>query len=208
MKQIARFLMLIIFPAIISNAVAQEEIKAGINNFIKLPGFSITFPEKYLNDKVKWYITEKNEEFDAVTIEGKRKRNSFSMKFFLNPILSDSIRNLSPKQIADDFRKQELQAMQLLGVDMGMYRLEDVQQTEDSVGGRLFYTLFYANIMKEAAVAGRLHVHLPQQDKNDVLFVALFAEGMPVSQYSKDKALEYFGVFREILESLVLNKYK
>jgi hypothetical protein len=204
MKLITKFFMLILFSAIIPGAKAQEEIKAGTNNFINLPGFSITFPEKYLNDKVKWYITEKNEEFDAVTIEGKRKRNSFSMKFFLNPILSDSISNLSPKQIADDFRKQELQAMQLLGVDMGMYKLEDVQQAEDSVGGRLFYTLYYANIMKEAAVTGRLHVHLPLKDKNDVLLVALYVEVMPVPQYSKDKALEYFGVFREILGSLVL----
>ncbi len=87
-----------------------------------------------------------------------------------------------------------------------MYKLVDVQQSEDSVGGRLFYTLFYANIMKDATVAGRLYAHLPLTEKNEFLVIAHDGEGMPVSKYSKEKTLEHFAVFREMLGSLILKK--
>jgi hypothetical protein len=186
---------------------AQEKIVAGKNNTISNPAFSLAFPEEALQNGDHWYLTQDYDSTYCVTIEATRKRRTaFSMHFFVNPILSDSLRKLPNKAIADDFRRMELETMQVFGVQLEFYQLEDVRQAEDSLHERLFYTLAYRQVLPYNVIFGYLYLALPADSNNAFMLVGHYAEAIAKSDYSTSYQLHHFNLFREVLGSLLLRK--
>lgn len=198
------FFILIQLP--ILPLAAQEELVGGKAYRYSLPAFEVEFPQSCLGGKTRWQLTEIDEQYDAIEFHGDRNitwskgKMEFLMRIFSNPILSDSIRGLANSAIADNFRNSEVLDMQERG--RKMYKLEEVRMYTDSLGGRQYYVLSYANRFYTGYVmAGWLYIHLPKESGNEAMFCGLYAEVMRDFDYHKNYKPQQMGCFLVMLEN-------
>ncbi len=110
--------MFFIFISNLSLTIAQEKLIAGKNNTISVSSFTITFPDKYLQGNTKWTIRKKSDESDIIELAGIDETGipilaytmkKYTMEFFIDEILSDSIRQLPNDTIAASFFDRQLE---------------------------------------------------------------------------------------------------
>jgi hypothetical protein len=206
MKKQLAFLAFFILPCVAMPLAAQEELVTGKVYNYSLQSFEVDFPQSYLGKETKWKLVSIDEQYDAIEFYVERNpawtkgKMAFSFRIFSNPILSDSIRGLTNEAIANDFRNSEVKDMKEMGREM--YKLEDLRMYTDSLGGRLYYVLSYANRFYTGYVLeGWLYIHLPREKGNEAIFCGLHAELMRDFDYHKNYKPQQMGCLLVMLEN-------
>ena len=205
--------LLISLTPMMQKGYAQEVLKPGASYTFTVPAFSISFPQECLEGKTIWRLTRKDLQYDRIELEGEQEaiqasgNRNITIRFFSNPILSDSIRGLTPEEIADDFRNNEINSMLELGVKKGLYQLENIKLFTDSIGEKQFYVLSYATILKEGlTITGWLFLYVPKETNNTNIFCAHYAEILNSINYNNKYEAAQLTCFRFILERLLVTE--
>ena len=209
--------MFFIFLSNPSLTIAQEKLIAGKNNTISVSSFTITFPDKYLQGNTKWTIRKKSDESDIIELAGIDETGipilaytmkKYTMEFFIDEILSDSISQLPNDTIAASFFDRQLKKMIEQDAKDKKMAIRDHRTGYDTINAKYFFTFTYAvqNKKENYVNLGYLYIYFSGDSSHKEFFVAYFSEPMNATAYKKSSLAKWLDCFREILGTLVINE--
>jgi hypothetical protein len=166
------------------------------------PHYSITVPSDH-----GWYLVpcREDESLECVSLElrhGPPEEGTVRIRFMKIDILSDRLKSMSSKQVAEDYRNREEQGMIEEGVNKGLYRLSDVAMGVDDVGEKRFYTMSYATSASIKNQKAALYLYFPRDKDHRFFIMAHYSDMLPRGA----PAGSLFDAFREdflqVLKSL------
>jgi hypothetical protein len=166
------------------------------NNHVQMPHYSFVIPP----DR-GWHIQQLDSSAESAIIGQQAGSLRFEMKIMRNVISDDALKQATAKAVADDFRELEKRIMIEQGVDRGLYRLEDVTMSEETLGGLTFYTMSYSIAADSGKQQAALYLWIPRPERNDAFIVAHYSETMPLNTFLVSKL---FTDFKSTLQTLAL----
>ncbi len=153
---------------------AQPSTITNENNHIQMPHYSFTVPL----DK-GWYLQKIGGQQELVVVS--KDINPFfvyAMRFTRNTIFDERMKRAAAKEVADDFRNLEKTIMIEQGVKKGLYKLDDVKMTEETVGTMKFYVMEYWTHSRSQKQLAFLYLFFPKEVDNDQFVIAHYSVTM------------------------------
>ncbi len=96
-----------------------------------------------------------------------------------NTLVDEKMKTATAKEVADDYRLGEKNNMIEQGVRPGLYELLDVEMGQESLGGKLYFTMKYSTRSKAHYERARLYLYFPSESQNQYFLVAHYSEVAP-----------------------------
>lgn len=173
-----------------ATAVARETPAA-----VELRQFSFLMPAPG-----PWVIDQAaSDDTKTVFLINAGKAN-YRITMLKNFIVDETMQSLPASQVADDFRKAELDNMRARGVKPGLYKLTKVEMGEERIGDKLFYTMRYSTKSEVHYESARLYVYFPRETGNVDFLIAHYSEVAPTRD---DLSVSYAADFLSLLGTVV-----
>lgn len=174
MKQYISIVILVILVG--CTTIGTEITKK--NNHIQMPHYSLVVPPDQ-----EWHIVRQDDKTEATVITKKLGPFIFQMKTMINTILDEIPKTASAKTIANDFRNIEKQIMIEEGVNKGLYQLQGLTMSEETVGEKKFYTMSYVISANTGVQRASLYLYFPKEEESDYFFIAHYSETIPLNAF-------------------------
>jgi hypothetical protein len=167
------------------------------NNQIRMSHYSFAVPPDQ-----GWHLSSLDLQAESAIIRKEMPPFIFQISMMRNTILDQKMKNVSAKEVADDFRFREEWGMKMVGVSKGMYSLRNVVRGEEVIENKRYYTMTYTTFtrdVKDLEQRAGMYLYFPKEKDNDWFLVAHFSEAGPPAEIA-DKSLK--GEFLKVLESV------
>lgn len=179
-----------------------KEITAD-NAHLNQPHYSIVAPSDH-----GWYLVpcQEDESLECVSLElrhGPPEEGTVRIRFMKIDILSDRLKPMSSKEVAEDYRNHEEQIMTEEGVNRGLYRLNDVEMGVDEVGEKKYYTMSYTTSARTKNQKAALYLYFPRDKDHRFFILAHFSDMLPRGGAPAGSLFDAFREdFLQVLKSL------
>jgi len=158
------------------------------NHHIRMSGYSVVIPPDQ-----GWHL-QRDDAGESARLIKKIDLIIWQMWFLRNTINNDLLIAATAKEVADHFRQLDVQVMIEEGVKKGKYQLRDIKMGEETVGGRIFYTMEHVIITAALFQRMNMYLYFPRPRNNRYFFIAHYSEAMPPSVTAKSYKDEFLRV--------------
>ena len=167
------FLILALFTSVLSGCVTLGTEITTSNNYIQMPSYSLVVPANH-----GWHL-QRDDGHQYAILTKRIESTIWQIRTYKNSVLSEMLNSATAKEVADDFRELEVQAMIEEGVKKGQYQLRDVEMREEIVGTKQFYTMHYVIVSQSTVQKASMYLYFPQPKNNRYFFAAHYFETTP-----------------------------
>ena len=96
-----------------------------------------------------------------------------------NYVYDQTIKTLSAKDAADDYRNREMFWLMEFCEKKGKYELRDLTMGDEQISNNIYYTMKYLTINPEVFQSARLYLYYPYEKANNYFLVAHYCEAAP-----------------------------
>jgi len=178
--------------ALLASMVAPDDAIAQAADASPLKHFEFSAPPDG-----PWQVDRSTSGMGSVTYLHKEGGALYQITLLENVVLNPEFRKATAAWVADDFRAAERAGMEELGA--GQYRLRDVQMGEETLGGKVYYTMSYVTEAGGHYQRARLYLHFPQASDNEYFLVAHYSE---TARRRSDLKSSHEADFRLVLENV------
>jgi len=174
------FLVFVLFATSLFSGCATlgTEITTS-NNQIQMSSYSLVVPANQ-----GWHL-QRDDGRDYAILTKQVEPIMWQIRTYKNSVLSETLISATAKEVADDFRKLEVQVMNEEGVRKGKYQLRDVKMGEEIIGNKQFYTMELVVVSRSIVQKASMYLYFPQPKNNRYFFAAHYFETTPPNVIAK-----------------------
>ena len=149
---------------------ALQDSTVEVSTDAKLPHFSFSAPE---DDA---WVEEQVLNKGKIVFTARRGAVVYRITLLENSILDEKMRQASAKDVADDFRNREKNIMIERGVKGGLYELSELTMGQETIGGKLYFTMKYSTSVQGGVQSSKGYLYFPSEYDNNYFLMALYSE--------------------------------
>jgi hypothetical protein len=162
------------------------------NNRIQMPSYSFVVPANQ-----GWHLQQDDGREYAILTK-QVQPIMWQIRIYKNPVMSQILQSASAEEVADDFRKLEVQVMIEEGVKKGQYQLRDVKMGEEIVDNKQFYTMHHVIVSQSIVQKASMYLYFPQPRNNRYFFAAHYFETTPPNVIAKSYKQDLLAVLASL----------
>lgn len=173
---------------------ALQDSTVEMSTDAKLPHFSFSAPED--DAWVEEQILNKGK----TVFTARRGAVVYRITLLESSILDEKMRKASAKDVADDFRNSEKNDMIERGVKRGLYELSDLIMGQETIGGKLYFTMKGSTSVQGGVQSGGLYLYFPSEYDNNYFLIAHYSEA---TRSGDLPTFSFESEFLDVLQSVI-----